>query len=109
MRTMNLSELTNRQHRYFPANKHQHREQNEWHIDVYDAPFDFIHISTSAKELTQVSSIDKIAERFIDGGGDVVRSKLEIPGVGALITCADSVGHRFSFIEEESCQHDMAE
>jgi len=104
---MNLSELTNRQHRYFSARNHQ--DQNEWHIRVYDAPFDFIHVSTAAKELNEVSSIDKIAERFIEGGGDIVRSKLEIPGVGALITCADTIGHRFSFIEKESCEYEMLE
>lgn len=104
MRTMNLSELTDRQHRYFSENRVHHQAQNDWHIDVYDAPFDFIHISTASKAITEVSSIDKIAERFIEGGGDIVRSKLEIPGIGTLITCADTIGQRFSFIETESEQ-----
>lgn len=104
MRTMNLSEPGNRQHRYFSDNSVHYQEQNDWHIDVYDAPFDFIHVSTASKAITEVSSIDKIAERFIEGGGDIVRAKLEIPGIATLITCADTIGQRFSFIETESEQ-----
>lgn len=101
MRIMNLSELESSHKRSVPVNRQHCREQNEWRIDVYDAPFDFIHVSTSAEEITEVSSIDKIAKRFIEGGGDIVRSKLDIPGIGALITCEDAIGQRFSFIEEE--------
>jgi len=106
---MNLSELTDRQHRYFPASNSPKHGQDAWHIHVYDAPFEFVHISTAVRELNEVSSIDRIAERFVEGGGDIVREKLEIPGVGALITCEDTIGHRFSFIEMETCQHDMVE
>ena len=104
MRIMNLSELTNR-HPRNSAPGHL-PERSEWHIDVYDAPFDFIHVSTASKSITEVSSVDKVAERFIEGGGDIVRSKLEIPGVGTLITCADTIGQRFSFIEQEP-HHDL--
>ena len=108
MRTMTLSELTDRQHRYFSASSNTPKhEQDAWHIRVYDAPFEFVHISTAAREINEVSSIDKIAERFVEGGGDIVREKLEIPGVGALITCEDTIGHRFSFIENESAEYEM--
>ncbi|ATX81788.1 hypothetical protein Ga0123462_0919 [Mariprofundus ferrinatatus] len=78
------------------------RRRSGWHIDKVDAPFDYLHIHTPESEsVDNVSSVDDVAERFIAGGGDVIRPKLTIPGVGSLISCEDAAGQVFSFFEEE--------
>ena len=73
-----------------------------WHIDSVDAPFDYILIHNAECEaIGKVSSVDDVAKQFLAGGGDVIRPKLTIPGVGSLITCEDAAGQIFSFLEEE--------
>jgi len=90
-------------YQYQPSSRFE-REQSrsDWEIEKLNAPFDFytIHIASRGK-LNKVTSVDDIAERFLDGGGSVVREKLIIPGVASLISCKDAMGQVFSFIEEE--------
>ena len=101
MMKMNLSEISYHQAHNMPGSGYS-RHHSGWDIDKLDGPFDYIYVHTSSKEeINEVSSIDYIAERFLEGGGNIVRPKLTIPGVGSLITCEDTSGHRFSFIEEE--------
>lgn len=72
-----------------------------WDIEKNEAPFDYftVHIASLGK-LNKVVSVDHIAECFLESGGSIVREKLIIPGVAALITCKDDSGHIFSFIED---------
>ncbi|GAV19811.1 hypothetical protein MMIC_P0769 [Mariprofundus micogutta] len=78
------------------------RSRSDWEIERVDAPFECytVHINSCGK-LNEVTSVDDVAERFLEGGGKIVRNKLTIPGVGSLISCEDTVGHVFSFIEED--------
>lgn len=77
------------------------RFPGDWEIEKLDAPFDCytVHINSVGK-LNKVVSVDDIAEKFLEGGGSIVREKLTIPGVASLISCKDASGHVFSFIEE---------
>jgi len=89
-------------HYQLPQDKRLKRvpSHSDWEIEQHDSPFDFhtIHIASKGK-LNEVTSVDDIAESFLDGGGSIVREKLIIPGVASLISCEDANGHVFSFIE----------
>ncbi len=76
--------------------------RNDWAIEEVDAPFEFIAIHSNCAKLNEVASVDDIAETFLRGGGTIVRKKLTIAGVASLISCKDTFGHVFSFIEQES-------
>jgi len=101
---MNLSELGN--HLTRRLHKQRYSAHNSgWDIDTREAPFDYIFVHLSENEaVSKVTSIDYIARRFVKGGGNIIRPKLKIPGIGTMITCEDIAGHRFSFIEEELSQ-----
>jgi len=82
-------------------------EQSGWAIQSCEAEFDYLCIHTADPDtcisnVVDVTSVDAIAEKFLSGGGGIVRPKILIPGVGTLITCRDSVGQVFTFIEEET-------
>lgn len=90
-------------YQYQPSSRlEREQSRSDWEIEKFDAPFDFysVHI-TSCGKLNEVSSIDEIAERFLEGGGSIVREKLIIPGVASLISCRDAAGQVFSFIAED--------
>jgi len=90
-------------YQYQPTTRFEReRSHSDWEIEQFDAPFECytVHVSSSGK-LNEVTSVDDIAERFLEGGGRIVRGKLTIPGVGALISCEDAIGQVFSFIEED--------
>ena len=82
------------------------RLRNDWNIEKIEAPFECytVHIS-SRGNLNEVASVDDIAEKFIAGGGSIIRKKLIIPGVASLISCEDAIGQVFSFIEEDADMH----
>ncbi len=75
--------------------------QDDWAIEKRDAPFEFISVHCNCVKLNEVTSVDNIAESFLQGGGSIVQEKLTIKGVASLISCKDSQGHIFSFIEQE--------
>ena len=81
-------------------------EQAGWAIQTCEAEFDYLRIHTAdpdgiTNNVIDVTSIDATAEKFLSGGGCIIRPTLLIPGVGTLITCRDSVGQVFTFLEEE--------
>ncbi len=83
--------------------------RGDWVIDMCDAEFTYLHVRTAdpnactnTASVIEVTSIEATTEKFLTGGGSVVRGKLLIPGIGSLITCRDSVGQEFTFMEEES-------
>ncbi|MDX8405178.1 MAG: hypothetical protein R8K50_03415 [Mariprofundus sp.] len=88
----------------YQANNHLDYAQHtsDWEVETFNAPFHFysVHIASNGK-LNKVFSVDDIAEKFLAGGGGIVREKLTIPGVASLISCVDAAGHVFSFIEED--------
>ena len=82
--------------------------QAGWAIESCDAKFNYLRVHTADPDtctdianVIDVKSIDAVAEKFLTGGGSVIRPKLLIPDVGTLITCRDSVGQVFTFMEEE--------
>lgn len=97
--------------------KQQHQKQrvpgrpvsghSGWTIQSCAAEFEYLRIRTTDSysctdaDVVDVTSVDTVAEKFLTGGGSVIRPKLPIPGVGTLISCRDSVGQVFTFIEEE--------
>jgi len=81
-------------------------EQTGWAIQSCEAEFDYLRIRTAGPDtctnnVIDVTSVDATAEQFLSGAGSIVRPKIHIPGVGTMITCRDSVGQVFTFIEEE--------
>ena len=77
----------------------------QWEIESADA-FDFMRIGTATHEsgmdrVITVTSVNAVARRFLAGGGTIVRPKITIPGIGKLISCKDTVGQVFTFLEEE--------
>ena len=76
--------------------------KNDWAIERIDAPFEFIAVHSNCVKLNEVASVDDVAETFLQGGGSIVRKKLTIEGVASLISCEDTLGHVFSFIEQEN-------
>ena len=81
-------------------------EQTGWAIQSCEAEFDYLRIHTTDPDTCEnnvidVTSINATAEKFLSGGGSIIRPKILIPGVGTMITCRDSVGQVFTFIEEE--------
>jgi len=77
--------------------------QNDWYIAAsHDAPFDCLRVyGDGLKHMTEVASLDSVTEQFIAGGGAIVRPRMDIPGVGSMISCRDSIGQTFSFFEYE--------
>jgi hypothetical protein len=93
------------QHRRWARNQPA-PEQTGWAIQSCEAEFDYLRIHTADPDncisnVVDVTSIDVTAEKFLCGGGGIVRPKIRIPGVGTMITCRDSIGQVFTFIEEE--------
>ncbi|MDQ6993154.1 MAG: hypothetical protein Q9M31_06725, partial [Mariprofundus sp.] len=90
-------------HYQMPASSHIEwvSINNTWAIEKLEAPFEFIAIHSDCVKLNEVSSVDGVAEAFLKGGGSIVREKLTIKGVASLISCKDTRGHIFSFIEQE--------
>ena len=83
-------------------------ELDDWAVESCDAEFSYQRIRTADSDactgtanVIDVASIDATIEKFLAGGGTVVRPKLLISGIGTLITCRDSVGHVFTFMEEK--------
>jgi hypothetical protein len=82
--------------------------QGDWTIESCDAEFNYLRVRTTDPgsctdaDVVDVTSIDAVTEKFLTGGGSVIRPKLLIPGVGTLISCSDSVGQVFTFLEEKS-------
>ncbi len=82
--------------------------QGGWAIESCDAEFNYLRVRTTDPgtctdaDVVDVTSIDTVAKKFLTGGGSVIRPKLLIPGIGTLITCRDSVGQTFTFMEEET-------
>ena len=79
--------------------------QESWEIESSDA-FDFMRIGTATHEagldrVITVTSVNSVARKFLAGGGSIVRPKISIPGVGIMISCMDTVGQVFTFLEEE--------
>ncbi len=104
MRIAKRSEEQQQQRRW--ARNQPVPEQAGWAIQSCEARFDYQRIHTadpdsSTNNVVDVTSIDATAEKFLSGGGCIIRPKIFIPGVGTLITCRDSVGQVFTFIEEE--------
>jgi hypothetical protein len=82
-------------------------EQTGWAIQSCEAEFEYLRIHTAdpdtcANHVIDVTSVDATAEKFLSDGGGIVRPKMLIPGVGALITCRNSIGQVLTFIEEET-------
>jgi len=77
---------------------------SDWSIVLIpDAPFRHLTVRCAGlRHVTEVPSIDRVSEQFIQGGGEIVRARFDVPGVGSLISFRDSVGQVFSFIEMES-------
>ena len=50
----------------------------------------------------QVDSVDEYAERVPEAGGEVVVSKMAIPGVGYVIYCSDPGGAIFGLFQSDS-------
>jgi len=100
MQMMNFSELRNKEH---PTARHTYEQKKPpsgWEIENIDAPFFYSRIhSKGLHHMSEVACIDAIAEQFIDNGGSIARPKMHIPSVGTVITCRDTIGHLFSFIE----------
>jgi len=86
------------------AREQQEHAQGDWIISSkLNAPFECIRVYCNGlKNITEVASIDSVAEQFINGGGAIIRPKMHITGIGSLITCSDCAGHTFSFIETDN-------
>ena len=83
-------------------------EQAGWAIESCDAEFNYLRIRTTDSDactnitnVIDVASIETTIKKFLAGGGTVVRPKLLIPDVGTLVTCRDSIGQVFTFMEEK--------
>jgi len=79
--------------------------QESWEIESVEA-FDFMSIATATHEsgmdrVITVTSVNLVARKFLAGGGSIVRPKITIPGIGKMISCRDTVGQVFTFLEEE--------
>jgi len=104
MLMMNWSNPPHNEQPLAAATQQQDQVQADWMIatDIH-APFENIRIySKGLKNVTEVASIDAVTEQFLRGGGSVARPKMQIPGIGTLISCRDCVGHMFSFLEAET-------
>jgi len=103
MQMMNFSELRNKEHPTARNRQDQQQHPSGWKVETIDAPFYCLRISSEGlKHITEIASIDLIAEKFIASGGSIARPKIHIPNIGTLITCRDMIGHLFSFIETDS-------
>jgi uncharacterized protein len=48
-----------------------------------------------------VESIDESVSRVIENGGEVIISKMAVPGIGYIAYCLDTEGNTFGVVEED--------
>lgn len=105
MRQMNWSNRTRNENDHMGGNSETRKTESpgDWTIAVTPgAPFRHMRIRCAGlSHVTEVPSIDRVSDQFIERGGEIARPRFDIPGVGSLISCRDTVGQIFSFLEME--------
>ncbi len=94
----------------------------DWKIQKWDGPMDYWMINTGPDDQPGISgglgrrqdpsdstintigvnSVDTFTQKITDAGGQIVATKMAIPGVGWFAMCVDTEGNKFGLMEEDA-------
>ncbi len=98
-----------------------YRQVFDWEITKWEGPVDYWLVTTGPGDepgidggLAQrspgyegtyntidVPSVDEASSKVMEAGGEVIREKQPVPGVGYLAYCKDTEGNIFGLMEED--------
>ena len=98
-----------------------YRSVFNWKVNKWEGPEDYWLIQTGTEEepgvtggiagrikpedttavVFDVDSVDEVAKKVVDDGGNIREEKKAIPGVGYLIMCRDTEGNTFGIMQIE--------